>query len=297
MLADLPGKTISEGKDPFRESGQVLKAADATIGNLECAVANGGEAMDKKWVFRANPKVMLVLARHFGIVSLANNHSVDYGHVAFFEQLDLLKIHHVGYFGGGRNCAHARTPYVLEVKGLRIVMLGYNEFHPRCFEAGATWPGVAWGVDEQVVADIKAAREQYEADLVIPYMHWGEEHEQENDRQKAFARLMIDSGADMVVGGHPHVTQGIEYYKGKLIVYSLGNFVFDGFKEGPARIGWLLRLRLNKQGLTAWDTVVAHLDEEGTPHLESETPSPSGLAGSDKIANCRALVDSPLYSR
>jgi len=100
----------------------------------------------------------------------------------------------------------------------------------------------------------------------------------------------------MVIGGHPHVTQEIEYYQGKLIVYSLGNFVFDGFEEGPGRIGWLVRLRMNKLGLVAWDTVVAHMDDQGIPHLMRDAKSPSGMSGSEKIEERRALTDSPLNS-
>jgi poly-gamma-glutamate synthesis protein (capsule biosynthesis protein) len=153
---------------------------------------------------------------------------------------------------------------------------------------------VAWSVDEQVVADLRSARTRHRADLVIPYMHWGWEGEPASDRQKQLARTMIDAGADLVVGGHPHVTQEVEYYRGKLIAYSLGNFVFDGFSEGPERIGWLLRMRLNKQGLVAWDTVVAHMDAEGVPHLKQATPSPSGKAASEKIEDRQGLVDSPL---
>jgi poly-gamma-glutamate capsule biosynthesis protein CapA/YwtB (metallophosphatase superfamily) len=296
MLADLPGKAMARGVDPFQEFAGVLSGADATIGNLECVVATKGDAVPKPWVFRANPAVLPVLKKHFGIVSLANNHTGDFGHDAFSEQLDLLEQNKIAYFGGGRNCAHARMPHLVTIKGQRLALLGYNEFKPRSFEAGPDWPGVAWSVDEQVVMDIRAARTRHHADLVIPYMHWGWENEPANNRQKKLARLMIDAGADMVIGGHPHVTQEVEYYQGKLIVYSLGNYVFDGFEEGPSRVGWLVRLRMNKKGLVAWDTVVAHMDAEGIPHLEKETSSPSGSAGVEKIEDRRALVDSPLTS-
>ncbi|MCY2992751.1 MAG: CapA family protein [Planctomycetota bacterium] len=297
VLSDLVGQAIARGVDPFGECAGILQEADAAIGNLECVVATGGQAIKKPWVFRADPQVLPVLGRHFGIVSLANNHTGDYSHEAFLEMLGFLEKHHLRYFGGGRNCAQARTPLILELKGLRIALLGYNEFKPRTFEAGPTWPGVAWSVDEQVVADIRAARTLHRAELVIPYLHWGWEHEPANDRQEQLARRMIDAGADLVVGGHPHVTQAVEYYAGKLIVYSLGNFVFDGFDEGPERVGWLLRLRLNKRGLVAWDTVVTEMDAEGTPHLRRDTASPSGVAGSERIEDRRALVDSPLSKR
>lgn len=295
MLDELPGKAIARGVDPFAEFADIFKKADAAVANLECVVATGGRPEpDKPYTFRADPRVLPVLRRHFGIVSLANNHSVDFGHEAFIEQLALLEKHQIRYFGGGKDCAEARLPLILELKGLRVALLGYNDFHPRCFEAGPNWPGVAWAVDEQITADIEAARTIHKADLVIPVMHWGEEYEPPTEREKKLARLMIDSGADMVIGGHPHVTQGAEYYKSKLILYSLSNFVFNGFDEGPSRTGWVLRLKLDKKGLVAWDTVVGHIDDEGIPRLMRDTASPSGQRGNDKIEDRRALIDSPL---
>jgi poly-gamma-glutamate synthesis protein (capsule biosynthesis protein) len=282
MLADLPGEAIAAGVDPFAEFAEILHEADAAVGNLECVVATCGEPIDKPWTFRAHPRVLPVLARHFDAVSLANNHTGDYGREAFAEQLDRLDRQGLSYFGGGRNCAHARVPHILEVNGLRIALLGYNDFMPRSFEAGASWPGVAWSVDEQMVADLEAARSLHHADLVIPSMHWGDEHDPANDRQKGLARLLVDHGADVVIGGHPHITQEIEQYKGRLIVYSLGNFVFDGFEPGPARLGWLLRLHLNRRGLVAWDTVVAETDDRGIPHLKRDMQSP---AGGNRAAN------------
>jgi len=85
--------------------------------------------------------------------------------------------------------------------------------------------------------------------------------------------------------------QGAEYYKGKLIVYSLSDFVFDGFKEGPSRYGWLLRLRLDRHGLTTWDTVVSHVDDDGIPYLEKLTASSAGDARKGTIGMKRALLE------
>lgn len=248
MLAETVGERIAQGIDPFADVAAFLQTGDAAIGNLECVVATKGTAMEgKPFTFRADPRVLPVLAKHFGIVSLANNHTGDFGHEAFLEQLDLLKKQRISWFGGGRNCAEARTPHLLEIKGLRIALLAYNDYHPREFEAGPNWPGVAWAVASQIEADIQAARRIYHADLVIPFMHWGLQYVAENERQRKLAHRMIRAGADAVIGSHPHVTQAVEYFHGKLIVYSLGNFVFNGFDEGPSRIGWLLRLRLNQQ--------------------------------------------------
>ena len=279
MLAETVGERIAQGIDPFADVAPFLQTADATIANLECVVATTGTPMEgKPFTFRADPRVLPVLAKHFPIVSLANNHTGDFGHEAFIEQLDRLKQQGIAYFGGGRNCAEARTPHIIELKGLRIALLGYCDYHPREFEAGSNWPGTAWAVGPQIEADIKAARTLYHADLVIPFMHWGLQYVPENKSQRKLAHLMIRAGADAVIGSHPHVTQAVEYYRGKLIIYSLGNFVFNGFDEGPSRAGWLARLRLNKQGLMSWDTAPYHLTDDGIPHLTKDVESPAGDA-------------------
>jgi poly-gamma-glutamate capsule biosynthesis protein CapA/YwtB (metallophosphatase superfamily) len=148
---------------------------------------------------------------------------------------------------------------------------------------------VAWSIDEHVLEDIRDARAVHRADLVIPFMHWGREQQPEpSARQRDLARKMIDAGADVVVGGHPHVTQGAEYYRKRLIVYSLGNFVFDGFDEGRSRLGWVLRLTFSGKGLLEWDTVVARIDGRGIPHRDRQTPSPFGRAGSPEIGTRKA---------
>jgi poly-gamma-glutamate synthesis protein (capsule biosynthesis protein) len=154
----------------------------------------------------------------------------------------------------------------------------------KSFQAEANVPGVAWSQHEyQVFADIRAAREKYKADLVIPFMHWGDEGDPATEREKSFARKMIDAGADVVIGAHPHVTQGAEYYKDHLIVYSLGNFLFNGFTDPDNLTGWALRLTVNKKGMVSWDTVVLRLREHGVPYPDLKTKSPSGHAGSNEI--------------
>ena len=293
MLSDLPGETIAAGRDPLAEFADIFDRVDVSIANLECVVSTVGEAVEKPYTFRAHPRVLDVLARHFGGVSLANNHTGDFGHDAFLEQIVLLDKAGISRFGGGCDCRESRLPLIIDRHGVRIALLGYNDVQPRQFEAGPTWPGVAWAVDEQMVADIKAARSEHKADIVIPVVHWGWEYEPANDRQKALARLMIESGADVVVGGHPHVTQEVEYHQGKLIVYSLGNCVFDGFDPGPSRQGWILRLRVDKLGMVAWDTVPLQIDDEGIPHLDRETESPAGRRGDERLMMRPVRLETP----
>ena len=289
MVAETPGKLIAQGVDPFLPFQSILQAHDLRIGNLECVVATGGTALAKPYTFRAEPRVLPVLKRHFDAMSLANNHSGDFGKAAFAEQLDLMRKAGLPYFGGGVDATEAHAPLIMERNGLRIALLGYVEFKPRAFEADAHRPGVAWsGEDDQVIEDIVAARTIHRADIVIPYMHWGwEEEAQPSPRLREFARRMIDAGADMVVGGHPHVTQGADVYKGKPIIYSLGNFLFNGFDTDATTTGWVLSLRLGREGVRDWRTHVARLDADGVPHPVADASSPCGRAGDSEIRQCR----------
>lgn len=271
MLDEAPGQYIKQGKDPFQSFASILDSADITIGNLECAVGTSGKREDKPFTFMANPRVIPVLKKHFSAVSLANNHSVDYGTASFDRMLNLLDRAGLRYFGGGRDIRAAHEPAVFDVKGKRIAILGYNEFFPRSFEALDDRAGIAWSDDDYVVYDIRRARKEYHADYVIVFPHWGIEHEKTaSSRQVALAHLMIDNGADAVIGGHPHVTQNIETYQGKPIYYSLGNFVFNGFNDDDSNTGWVVRLSFDDGQPIRAETFVAKLDKRGIPKRQTD---------------------------
>lgn len=266
MLDETPGQYIRQGKDPFQAFASILDSSDVSIGNLECAVGTKGKREDKPFTFMANPRVLPVVKKHFSAVSLANNHSADFGPEAFVQTMALLDKAGIPYFGGGKNIEAAHQPRIFDVKGKRIAVLGYNEFFPRSFEALDDRAGIAWSEDDYVVYDIKQAKNRYKADYVIVFPHWGIEHEKiASTRQVALAHLMIDSGADAVIGGHPHVTQNIETYKGKPIFYSLGNFVFNGFDDDDSNTGWLVRLTLREDRPIESEVFIAKLDKKGIP--------------------------------
>ena len=288
MVAETPGELISRGEDPFQPFAALLSSHDVRIGNLECVVATTGTAEEKPYTFRADPRTLPVLKRHFDAVSLANNHSGDFGKAAFAEQLALMDKAGLPYFGGGRDATAAHAPWIVERNGVRIALLGYVEFKPRSFEADASRPGVAWsGEDDDVIEDIIAARRVHRADIVIPFMHWGWEDEPDpSPRLRAFARRMIDAGADMVVGGHPHVTQGAEYYRGKPIIYSLGNFLFNGFDTPATTTGWVLSARVDRTGVVDWRTHVARLDANGVPHPDPTASSPCASPDRKVVNQC-----------
>ncbi len=288
MLDDGPGRSIAAGADPLAPVQAWLEDADARIGNLECPVARGGTALENKiYTFRADPAALRVLAGRFEALSVANNHSGDYGQAAFLETLAHLRDAGLQPFGGGADLAQAHEPLWIERRGVRIAVLAYNEFKPRRFEAGATWPGIAWSEDSHVVADIRAARAAG-AHVVIPFMHWGWEREtQPSDRQRALARLMIDAGADAVVGAHPHVTQGADTWRGRPIVWSLGNFVFDSFTTPETTTGWLLRLEVDRRGVVQVQTHAVRQDEAGTPHPAPQLPTPCWRRGEMAFSACQ----------
>ncbi|MES2104286.1 MAG: CapA family protein [Pseudomonadota bacterium] len=275
VLDGKPGKAIAQGRDPFADFSRILADADIRIGNLECVVANGGDQADKTYTFRAHPLTLDMLKRHFDAVGIANNHSGDYGSDAFKEMLGLLQQKKIPYFGGGHNLHEAHAPLIITRKGIRIALLAYDEFLPRSFEAGSDTAGIAWSEDEQVADDIRKARSLYHADIVIPFMHWGWENEMRaNARQRQLARLMIDAGADAVVGGHPHVIQDTDTYKGKPIIYSLGNFMIDELdNEAQSRVA-VLKLTLNRSGVLNWKTSLGKIDADGIPHPLSGNDGP-----------------------
>jgi poly-gamma-glutamate synthesis protein (capsule biosynthesis protein) len=288
LLDSAPGKAIARGEDPFTETEGLFRGAALRVGNLECPVATGGTVVEKVYTFRAAPAVLPVLHRHFDAVSVANNHSGDYGPVAFAETLQHLDDEHVLRFGGGQNLPQAHEPLLVERGGIKLALLGYDDFLPRTFEAGDARPGVAWVEAEQIVYDIAQARAAG-ADVVIPFLHWGWENEPEPCAdQRALARRLLDAGADAVIGAHPHVTQGAEMYRGKPIIYSLGNFVFDLLDEPANARAWVLRLELDRHGVVSFRTSAVHIDEQGTPAPDPSVATPCGSRNANSVTSCRA---------
>jgi len=288
VLDDTAGKIIEQGGDPFSDFADYFAGADIRITNLECVVSTRGQANDKMYTFQAHPRVIPVLQKHFDAVTLANNHSGDFGPDAFAQMLSLLKEAGLAQVGGGMNLKDAHTPLVFTRNGWRIAVLSYNEFHPRSFEAGFDIPGVAWSEDQQVMEDIQTARRIHRADLVIPIMHWGWENERTaNPRQRQLAKLMIDAGADAVIGGHPHVTQDVSVYKGKPIVYSVGNFVMKETDNAFQRKGWVLKMYFDKRGVTRFETLPVKIDMEGIPSIDRAASSPCWQRGDNIAGECQ----------
>jgi poly-gamma-glutamate synthesis protein (capsule biosynthesis protein) len=231
---------------PFRGVRNVLTSSDITFANLESPIAAGGqEFTEKKFRFRAEPVVAPAL-RGVGInlVTLANNHSMDFGGAALLETTRHLNDNGIAWVGAGENLAAARMMALYTIKGKRIAFLGYSLTQPVEFFAAQNRPGTAPGYEKTVTADIMSARKQ--ADLVIVSFHWGKEADGKVQAyQRSAAHKAIESGADVIIGHHPHILQGIEHYKSGIIFYSLGNFVFAS-KSTIADVSALIRLTFDE---------------------------------------------------
>ncbi|MDZ4849659.1 MAG: CapA family protein [Pirellulaceae bacterium] len=269
MLDNGPGHLVSNGHDPFLPCADLLLSADLTIGNLECVVGKGGEQLDKPYTFRAASDSPRYLKKYFDALSLANNHSWDYGADGFSEALRVLKAERIAYFGGGNNLREARAPLVLECKGRKLGLLGYNEFRASNYAATDASAGNAPLDERSMISDIVSARKKFGCEIVIPFLHWGEELlAMPRKDQRELAEKLIDAGATAVIGAHPHVTQTIDIYRGAPIFYSLGNFVFDYFPGDPPEwIGWAVALEISGDGHVDFETTVVKLDPVGVPHL------------------------------
>lgn len=203
-----------------------FRQADVAMVNLENPLTKATlKQPDKRFTFKAEPQLVEVLKEGgVDLVTLANNHSMDYLEAGLLETLEVLDSEGIMRVGAGRNLNEARRPQIVDVKGQRIAFLGY---WGQEYAATDTKPGVS-SVDEQRIAeDIRAIRGQ--VDWIVINYHWGQELATKPAAwQQKLARFTIDQGADVVIGHHPHVLQGTEIYKGRPIAYSLGNFIFGG---------------------------------------------------------------------
>lgn len=272
MLDNGPGHAIAAGRDPFAACADLLLDADYTVGNLECVLGRAGTLAHKAYVFRAAADSPRHLARYFTAVSLGNNHAFDFGPDGLVECLDILDRERIGRFGAGRTPAEARKPLVLEKDGLRIALLAANAFRADEYAATDTRAGVAPLREADLLADIAAARKT--ADVVIPYVHWGDELVAEPlAADRALARRMVAAGAAAVIGGHPHVTQTVDVHRGAPIVYSLGNFVFDYYPVDPPEwTGWVVKLTATKGTAVEIETRAVVLDPAGLPRPACSDP-------------------------
>lgn len=221
----------------FERVSSVFSLGDIVFANLETPFTAGTHGLNKKGkiVLKANPdSVSALTSAGIDIVSLSNNHMLDYYEKGLFDTMELLDQKGISHVGGGKNIEEAREPVIIERNGLKVGFLAYTDMAELIFAgepylsfaAGPEKSGVVPRKYETIREDIQKVRDQ--VDLLAVSLHWGiEESFKIPPEQVEFAHSLIDDGADIILGHHPHQFQGIEMYKGKPIFYSLGNFLFD----------------------------------------------------------------------
>jgi poly-gamma-glutamate synthesis protein (capsule biosynthesis protein) len=247
-------RIVKQQKDinyPFLKISDYLKDADLVFGNLETPITQGPEIPDFEMVFRSNPGTEQALKEAgFSIVSLANNHTPNFGEQGLKDTFSYLEKVGIKYVGAGKNEQEANQSVYIEAKGIKFAFFAYNDANvvPASYEAISTRAGTAFMRKEKMIESVKEAKQK--ANFVIVSMHSGTEYaDNPNDSQVSFAHAAIDAGADLVIGHHPHVVQTMENYKGKYIFYGLGNFVFDQMWSQETEQGLIVKAYFTKDGI------------------------------------------------
>jgi len=235
---------------PFEHTAKMFAGAGIVFGNLETVISHTGLVRSRasSLEMRGHPDAADRLAASgFTVLNVANNHMMQHGPAAFAETVAALRRRDIAVVGEADSSHRATIPQVVTVNGLRVCFLGFA-FEPDKYWTGPL--GYAFGPDCDMLGQVKLARQS--SDLVICSVHWGVEFVRHPAMaEEELGRQLIDAGADVVLGHHPHVVRRIDRYGRGVIVYSLGNFVFDQLWDRWLRTGMVLRLRLSKQGVEA----------------------------------------------
>ncbi|MFI5273491.1 MAG: CapA family protein [Ktedonobacterales bacterium] len=286
-------KMVSHGdyRYPYRQMHDELQRADLRVANLECTVTDTVAVPSDPYTFTfvsSKRAVTGLTYAGFDVLTVANNHADGSGNAALLDMLATLRDNGIIPCGGGRNLADARAAAVVTRKGTRVAFLGYDMVPPQGSFAGDTSGGLAPVNLTTLPADIATARTR--ADIVIPYFHWGIEYTKDPtvDQQRV-AHAAIEAGADLVLGNHPHWIQGIENYRGRLIIYSFGNFIFDQSWSRPTLEGLLIHFYWRGGSLVAVRFVPTLDEDQCQPRVMSQSEAADSFArlwsGTDLLAS------------
>ncbi len=236
---------------PYEDVRELFLSDDLTIGNLECPITDSGNPADKtkRFLFRADVENAAALKRAgFDCLNLANNHSMDYLSKGLLDTMNHLESSGLAYVGAAEN-ASTSTAYTFEKNGIKVGILAYSAFPPEGFFYNKDEPTVRY-ISTMDLSGLEADLASLECDFKMVYFHWGVEYlPYKSEIQEQLARTAVDSGADFVVGTHPHVLQEKSIYKDTYIYYSLGNFIFDSQIPPGTDESMIVQLTVGKEGL------------------------------------------------
>lgn len=245
-----------------------LRSADLVFANLEGSISNVGSDTGKKYSFRFEPDVADALAyAGIDIVSLANNHMLDWGRQSLCETTKHLDTVDVKYVGAGCTSKQAEQPYITKIGNTTIAFLAYTEFYIGAHAVSDT-PGMSEWNMSKIIERITHLKNDSNVDIVMISMHWGAEYQNRaTDNQVLLGQQLIDGGADVVIGHHPHVDQEIERYSDGWIIYSLGNFVFDQSWSEETMQGLLAEIQIQNGRIYDIKPIPIQLNENYQPYI------------------------------
>lgn len=248
----------------------LLEKPDIMFGNLEGPISDQGRNVGSKYSFRFDTSIPMVLKdAGFDIVSFANNHVGDWSDAAFEDTMGRLAEHNLLFTGAGLNYDGAKQAVVIERSGIKIGFIGMSDVGPEWMKATTEKPGILLASDPNLVQIIKDAK--LASDILVVSIHWGDEYKPHTARQEMLAHKMIDAGADIIIGHHPHVAQDVEEYKNGLIVYSLGNFVFDQYFSEETMQGQYAEITVSLKGIKEHKETIFKLNSKYQPILPSRS--------------------------
>lgn len=255
----------------FEDVAPLLNKGDVVFANLESPLTASTHSLDPKGkiVLKAKPEaVSAITMAGFNLISLANNHMMDYYEKGLYDTMSILDENGILHAGGGSNINEARRPAIMEVNGIKVGLLAYTDMAELTF-AGKPYlsyaakdekSGLAPRKYELALEDVKKLREQ--VDLVAVSLHWGiEDSFKITADQVEFAHNLIDNGADIILGHHPHQFQGMEIYKGKPIMYSMGNFIFDQ-NDPENQEGFIIDMKYRGRELVEFSAIPVRVIEK-----------------------------------
>ena len=277
-------RTEPAGVDPYASLEPRLDSSDFSLVNVEMAISDRGSPHWKEFVFRAPPSAARRIADGgVSVANLANNHANDYGSDALVDTVNLLEAAGVATIGAGRNADDAYQYRLLTAESrVRVAFVGASMIVPSGFAASAATPGIASAhppARARVLDTVRSAAA--EADVVIVAVHWGIERDTcPSAEQRLLAQQLLDAGADAVIGHHPHVLQPVELSGGKLVAYSLGNFIWHA-RSGVLGETGVLQIDFDGDEIVGWEFHPHLLDENGVP-----VPADSG----ERVERIRDIV-------
>jgi len=252
----------------FDRIQSTLNDADIVFGNLEGPISDRGTDTGKKYSFRFLPETAPALQlAGFDVLALANNHGLDWGRGALCDTFTNLIQVQIQPIGGGCNAQSAERPVIITLDdGTQVGFLAYTEFYKGGFAREDT-PGFAQYSMDNMTQRIRQLSQQ--VDVVMVSLHWGHEyHLRSNEAQQELAYSLIDAGANVILGHHPHVIQEIERHKDGWIVYSLGNFVFDQKFSEQTMQGLMARLYIVGGEVQNIQPIIVSLNDNYQPHIK-----------------------------